>query len=863
LGIGPNPQSPIPNPQSPIPNPHVEANKIRVEKNNYFKKIIKLKIINELIENYKGYADNESVINDIEKIEEQNKTEIKEYLNQLNEIIPDLKEYELNEKNICEIYIDIIMGLIKNNKLSDYEYASNIMTQLDMENIEMNYYMSDKFLNEFNLNEEYINKYKIKTIEDLYQEETINFHYILLKFILKDSFYIYNIYFLLHTRKNIIRIMKSNYNASKMLFGNFHLTEKIKYILVRYLDSEYYINIFLKDNSHYNKENNINIISKKKNNVETAFQSNKLKSEINYLNEQENKIILMLLNECTIIFQINKKEKEPFIIYEKITIGKTKDLINFNDLEKIKNNYQNKEESILYNNFIKFLNILKTFEIRLKNEFTYDFCLKIKLEIANISNQIKDFIYNLKCIYIFYDPINNTEFAYNDNDILKKGTNSNLPGFNCMLSDIKNKIYEKISIKVQEYSIPNNNNILMNNNENCSSIEKSKKLNNNLKEELFGLSASKEEILKFNKTIYKHKNSAESIFELSNGLYISVGYENYLIIYDERLNKQNEVQNIEECIYNIFEKKNDNSFIAELIVCCSQYIYIILINKNDNYKYTIKKNKLSNLFCFFCCDLGNNNYIVSGENNVGIYTNLLDSNYKKKYNYINKAYRSGIIINDKVVALISNSVLPNGEDSLIFCDVDQKKIIQKFNGYSFISKANGLVKISYEKDNELLLCACKKYTLSQKNGILQIDLSLQENNKYKEYFYDTDNFEVYCFCQIKHIVNDNINLDSIDENYKNNISINNTNYFFIGGFDTQKGEGKIKLYQVIDDNKNKQIEFLQDIEFEYNEEFEGFQNPVTSIIQSTILGNILVTCMDGNVFLFSTPNIDYYLDEEN
>ena len=119
------------------------------------------------------------------------------------------------------------------------------------------------------------------------------------------------------------------------------------------------------------------------------------------------------------------------------------------------------------------------------------------------------------------------------------------------------------------------------------------------------------------------------------------------------------------------------------------------------------------------------------------------------------------------------------------------------------------------------------------------------------------------FCQIKHIVNNNINLDSIDETYKNNISINNTNYVFIGGFDTQKGEGKIRLYQVIDDNKNKQIEFLQDIEFEYNEEFEGFQNPVTSIIQSTILGNILVTCMDGNVFLFSTPNIDYYLEEEN
>ena len=91
-----------------------------------------------------------------------------------------------------------------------------------------------------------------------------------------------------------------------------------------------------------------------------------------------------------------------------------------------------------------------------------------------------------------------------------------------------------------------------------------------------------------------------------------------------------------------------------------------------------------------------------------------------------------------------------------------------------------------------------------------------------------------------------------------------TDYFLVGGFDPPKKEGIIKLFKIIYGATawGAKIEFMQDIVFEYNENFEGFEEPISSIIQSKVTGNVLVTCYDGNVYLFTPPNIDYYLEED-
>ena len=185
-----------------------------------------------------------------------------------------------------------------------------------------------------------------------------------------------------------------------------------------------------------------------------------------------------------------------------------------------------------------------------------------------------------------------------------------------------------------------------------------------------------------------------------------------------------------------------------------------------------------------------------------------------------------------------------------------------------------------------------KYILkAKKNGILLIsdlkkiddsDYNIKNNIK----FYNTKDFEVHCFCQISKIVNKNLLKDS---------EIDKTNYFFVGGFDTKRYRGGIKLYKI---NENKEeiieIEKIQDIELEneylqYKKDKQDkqdkqdnkdkqdnqdnkdkdilyklklFKGPISCIKQSTYNGNILITCWDGNVYLFNAPDIEKLISLE-
>ena len=145
-----------------------------------------------------------------------------------------------------------------------------------------------------------------------------------------------------------------------------------------------------------------------------------------------------------------------------------------------------------------------------------------------------------------------------------------------------------------------------------------------------------------------------------------------------------------------------------------------------------------------------------------------------------------------------------------------------------------------EKENKkVLLCACKKYTKKQKNGILIIDTEIENKEKYV----DLDSFEINCLCQIK-------------------IKGKNTNYFLIGGLDTEKREGMIKLCKLIYINNEFNIEILEDVFISNEKNFEGFKSSINNIIQSKDNGKILVSCRDGKVFSFSEPNINYYLKDD-
>ena len=86
-----------------------------------------------------------------------------------------------------------------------------------------------------------------------------------------------------------------------------------------------------------------------------------------------------------------------------------------------------------------------------------------------------------------------------------------------------------------------------------------------------------------------------------------------------------------------------------------------------------------------------------------------------------------------------------------------------------------------------------------------------------------------------------------------------TDYFLVGGFDQEKRCGLIKLYKAKFgiNEKETNIDFVQDIEFEKTKNFYSFNGAISSIIQSKNKGNVLITCYDGNVYLLSLPNLNF------
>ena len=133
-----------------------------------------------------------------------------------------------------------------------------------------------------------------------------------------------------------------------------------------------------------------------------------------------------------------------------------------------------------------------------------------------------------------------------------------------------------------------------------------------------------------------------------------------------------------------------------------------------------------------------------------------------------------------------------------------------------------------------------------------------ENNikdiRVKTDFYDTGNFEVFCFCPIlKYETNDFFIRTSI-----------NTNYFLAGGFIKAKSKGIIRLYKLVYSYEKceSRIEFIQDIDIidkNDSNKFIRLKKPVSCITQSRSDDNLLITCWDGNVYSLELLNIKNYL----
>ena len=370
----------------------------------------------------------------------------------------------------------------------------------------------------------------------------------------------------------------------------------------------------------------------------------------------------------------------------------------------------------------------------------------------------------------------------------------------------------------------------------------------------------------------KKEYTADFVIETSK-FFISGGTNNNIIFYlkDSSLIK---IYNLGfpdnfpgDWVYNILEKEENHMLVTQ-----GKGINLIKVKTDKNNSTIYSKLEKNTLFTL----QNGENYIVCCQNEILIYdSNLVENNNFAQEKVLLDKYTSkaGIKINNFGI-FKSNKICSMGSDHLLIYNLIRKKrkkpvYNNKKDEYSLVYSPNGLTILSMDIKDEklnkiinkkLLLCACKKYIKGQKNGILLL-MNFEENNDQnnnnidiKTYFFDTRNFEVYCFCQI--LILTNIILQK--KNKK-------TNYFLAGGFEKEKKRGIIKLFKVIYNYEKSEssIEFIQDIEIinQYDSnEFIILKKPISCITQSSSDENLLVTCWDGNVYLLSSLNIEAYLN---
>ena len=140
--------------------------RMKAEEHN-LKKFILYIFAYAILYNYENSSSDEVKHDTIyEEIEEfmKNQQQILEEFN-LDLTLLNYKSYIINN-----IYAEVIISLIKNKKLENYEYSKNIMEQLDIENIDLTKELFISLKKEFddNLDKEYIKCYNITNSFNLY-----------------------------------------------------------------------------------------------------------------------------------------------------------------------------------------------------------------------------------------------------------------------------------------------------------------------------------------------------------------------------------------------------------------------------------------------------------------------------------------------------------------------------------------------------------------------------------------------------------------------------------------------------------------------------------------------------------------------
>ena len=470
----------------------IELNNINKNENPNFIKIIRSKMIINFIKDFNDDDDEE-----LKEILNENKEFINNNIKIFKSFQLTFDTEEIIEKRIDLLYIEIINNLLRTNKFNDLNSTKIILEELDIININITKSMFAELNTILNRDNDFIKRYEILDIKDLFDEEKINFFYLLLKYVLKNKKYIYINSFLLKTRTFIIKLIKNNF-SERLCNIDFILNKKISFVVEFLLDNEYYSNIFLdsiniiqllKYYKFYlfkSKKDDIKCIDNliKNNNIKNYgkylkdSEKNNINLSLKLMNNDENKKINKIKQINNIIVKKDKIISKPEFFVQKENINNNKiclySSLETNIIEEIKigekiltkcrfevefcNNKCNIKKIYIGDNYISlnFENYIKSKytcqEYKNKNEIAEkatlfnniifqiifkiknNFNMKYKLLLI-LSFENKDD--KISCQYTIDNQITNVKEQFNDDNIFNTGADSaNL-----------NKLYSKINDK--------------------------------------------------------------------------------------------------------------------------------------------------------------------------------------------------------------------------------------------------------------------------------------------------------------------------------------------------------------------------------------------------------------------------------
>ena len=709
---------------------------------NKYEAIIKAKLFNELIDYYNQFYYDKDIKKELDEIKQINKEII---TNNITIFLLDFnyEEKNIESKDIINIYSDIIYGLIKTNKIDYYNFAYNIINQLDLENI----YINEEFFNKLNsiLNPENnnIERYIITEKQDFFNQIKINFYYIIIKYLLKDSLYKHNALFT-NTKKIILPLLESNELFKVKL--NFDFKDKLIYIIRTLCDPLYYskgiaeedkdkLKEILKYYKYYLKEPkkqeriiikniikyNLGNYKKYLNDYEKAKKYNSLANIIKYINDIKNKdkpTEKEITEAVKIIENIKNKELNSIIMEDKrILINYFRDEKNREFLLQIFGEAYQYFINCAIIDLLLFESIITFYK---DDNISISFGqLKNKINYQEIKNIYEDLTYNKTKNYD-KKKIDDFEIFFQFLEKIKNDKNNieNINSFSYIKIKCKKENNESIYCYINKAEIDGRDNF-----KRVFHVEKKNKIQNLIKVDDLSTLQSSQRI----------KSYDEIIIKLSNGYYIAKRSNSYCILDNSILEK---LQIDLDKIGYISERMKNQKKDIQLIIISKKKLHIIQysIEKNNLDKMIKDVGEIDNIF-----ELNKNDFIVSKGRKLILLKNIIS-------NALNKKASSEIITN------INDFI----KDEIQLFDFKTK--FNNLEGYIFNHTKNNLILTG----NTLLISSCIK---DNQNGIL-----IKFKNK-EEQFVNTGDFKVICFCAVP-----------------------GGNQFYAGG--GHQNAGKIKLYNI-------------------------------------------------------------------